>query len=323
MNLSHALTEYTVRPGRNTPTQWIERVNSEFPTLRISADRRDFIGTYRGAATTELQISDIASSRHTIDRPAQRTDDGTSLFKISYQVRGTGTIGQAQQELRFAPGTITLYDASQPYRIHTEEDMRLIVAMFPKSALRLPAGLAGELRAQQLDAGDATSRSLGVLLTQLADNLALLNTPAGEQLGRVALDIINNLLSDRLDLRTEDSIGRIRQNALEHIDAHLADPALSPKTISSSLFVSLRRLHTAFEDSGTTITKWIRERRLSETRRALVEPANASEPIREIARRYGFEDMSLFSRRFRERFGVTPSELRDDHLRHEVRITLR
>lgn len=320
MNLSHPLTEYAAAPGRSTAGTWIERVNSEFPSLRLGGIDRDFRACYRGAATSDLQISDIEASRHTIFRPAQRTDDGTNLFKISYQLQGTGTIRQGQHELRFSPGTITLYDAAQPYEIEFENNMRFIVAMFPKSALRIPSGIAGELRARQLDADDVTSRGLGVLFTRLAENLPLLGASAGEQLGKVAIDIVNSLLSERIDDSNGDGLRHVRREALAYIDVHLADPELSPRSIAAALFVSVRRLHTAFEDTGTTIAKWIRERRLSECRRALGDPINASEPIQELAQRFGFDDMSLFSRRFRERFGVTPSEFRHDRDRHEVRI---
>ncbi|KAB1641181.1 AraC-like ligand-binding domain-containing protein [Gulosibacter chungangensis] len=322
MILSHPLTEYSTAPEIGTPTGWINRVNGEFPTLRISAEQPDFTASYRGAATTQLQISDIATSSHLIERPAKRTDDGLDLFKISFQISGNGTLRQHQHDLQLRPGTITLYDAARPYQIHFENDMRFIVAMFPKSALQLPPGVAGELSAHQLDADDATSRSFGVLLQQLADNLPLLATPAGEQLSRVALDIANSLLSERLEVSQDCTLSEIRRRTLDFIDRQLSNPELSPRLISDSLFISVRSLHNAFEDSGTTVTKWIRERRLTECRHALLEPINASEPIRDIASQFGFGDMSLFSRRFRERFGLTPSDFREEHLRHEVRIPL-
>lgn len=320
MNLTHALKQYSVTPGHGTASQWVDRVNGDFPFLRVGTHASQFTGHYRGAASSQLQISDIASSAHVIDRPAKRSDPGADLFKISYQLRGTGSIRQGRHELRFRPGTITLYDAAHPYQIEFENDMRFVVAMFPKSALQLPPGMAADLRAHQLDANDATSRSLGVLLTQLAENLPLLNSAPGEQLGRVALDLVNALLSERLDVVTEKSLGEIRRRALDFIDSHLSQPDLSPTLIAASLFISLRRLHTAFEESGTTVTKWIRERRLAECRRFLVDPLHNSAQIRDIARDHGFADMSLFSRRFRERFGESPSEFRERHLRHEVRI---
>lgn len=323
MNLTHMLNEYSVSPSSQTPAWWIDQVNQDFPLLRIDADGSEFVGSYRGAATYELQISDIATSRHLVEHPAQRTEENRELFKISYQLSGTGTLRQGQQDLHLEPGCITLYDASKPYQINFDSDMRFIVATFPKSSLDLPPGTVGELMAHRLDVLDATTQSLAVLLGQLAENLGLLPTAAGDRLGAVALNLIDSLIRNRLEIADGDISAEIRRDATEFINANLAHPELSPKLIASALYISPRKLHSVFENSGTTVAKWIQDRRLSELRRALVLPAHASTHIREIAGKYGFEDMSLCSKRFKERYRSTPTEYRELRLQHESRTPVR
>jgi AraC-like DNA-binding protein len=46
------------------------------------------------------------------------------------------------------------------------------------------------------------------------------------------------------------------------IDQRLADPELSPSAIAAAHHISLRYLHKLFEGQPTTVSGWIRQRRL-------------------------------------------------------------
>lgn len=96
--------------------------------------------------------------------------------------------------------------------------------------------------------------------------------------------------------------------AIRYIDAHLAEPALSPTTIAAGLGMSLRYLHLLFED-GASVGATILGRRLERCHAALRDDAD-HRSISEIAFAWGFNDAAHFSRTFRARFGVSPRELR-------------
>jgi AraC-like DNA-binding protein len=93
-----------------------------------------------------------------------------------------------------------------------------------------------------------------------------------------------------------------------YIDAHLADPGLSPASIARAHAVSVRTLYEAFEGTGETPSALIRRRRLERCHEELSQ--EGGESITEIASRWGFRDSSTFSRAFREQFGVAPREVR-------------
>jgi AraC-like DNA-binding protein len=54
----------------------------------------------------------------------------------------------------------------------------------------------------------------------------------------------------------------------------------------------------------------VRDARLERARAALADPAQRHRRVLAIALESGFDDFSAFSRAFRRRFGMTPSEVR-------------
>lgn len=94
------------------------------------------------------------------------------------------------------------------------------------------------------------------------------------------------------------------------IDQRLADPELSPGAIAAAHHISLRYLHKLFEAQPTTVSGWIRQRRLERCRRDLLDPALADWPVSAIAARWGLVDAAHFSRLFRAAYGLPPTEYR-------------
>jgi AraC-like DNA-binding protein len=74
--------------------------------------------------------------------------------------------------------------------------------------------------------------------------------------------------------------------------------------------VSRRLLYNLFEEEGTSVARWIRERRLERCRRDLLDPALSHVPASAIAMGWGFADAAHFSRVFRARYGLPPGEYR-------------
>jgi AraC-like DNA-binding protein len=69
-------------------------------------------------------------------------------------------------------------------------------------------------------------------------------------------------------------------------------------------------LRHSIAEQGTTVTDWIRERRLAGCRRDLADPTLRDVPIGDVAVRWGYRDQAYFSRLFRRAFGETPREWR-------------
>ncbi|SHL26668.1 transcriptional regulator, AraC family [Bradyrhizobium lablabi] len=75
--------------------------------------------------------------------------------------------------------------------------------------------------------------------------------------------------------------------------------------------VTTRYVQKLFESDGATFTEYVIERRLLEARRMLTDPRFAGHSIGDIALKAGFGDLPYFTRSFRRRFGMTPSDARE------------
>ncbi|GAA3001965.1 helix-turn-helix domain-containing protein [Actinokineospora diospyrosa] len=94
----------------------------------------------------------------------------------------------------------------------------------------------------------------------------------------------------------------------EFIDARLADPDLTPADIAAAVHVSPRQLYRLFETEGTTVAKWIRDRRLERCRADLLATQDTGVSV--VGARWGIPDSSYFSRVFRQRYGCAPRDYR-------------
>jgi AraC-like DNA-binding protein len=96
----------------------------------------------------------------------------------------------------------------------------------------------------------------------------------------------------------------------DYIEQRLSDPALRPSDIASAVNISTRYLHKLFEEEHRTVSLYIRERRLEQARRALLDSRLEDRSISTIAYGCGFGDLSGFNRAFKDAFAVTPKEIR-------------
>ena len=95
------------------------------------------------------------------------------------------------------------------------------------------------------------------------------------------------------------------QAAKDLAQQRLTDPELSPAMLAGELNVSVRTLQRAFAALGESVTAHVRQRRLEAARQALhVSRLGVSE----IAAHWQFADASHFSRAFKHRYGLTPTE---------------
>jgi AraC-like DNA-binding protein len=74
--------------------------------------------------------------------------------------------------------------------------------------------------------------------------------------------------------------------------------------------VTPRYVQRLFEGEGTTFSEFVLNERLLRVQRMLADPRYAGWTVSAIALEVGFGDVSYFNRRFRRRFGASPTEHR-------------
>jgi AraC-like DNA-binding protein len=101
-----------------------------------------------------------------------------------------------------------------------------------------------------------------------------------------------------------------RLSARSFIDANISNPNLSAAQVASAVGVTLRHLNRAFADSGTSVSRIIREQRIDRAVQAIQASSSASVTIADIAAQWGFSSHAQLTTMVKRRYGVTPSDLR-------------
>jgi NAD(P)-dependent dehydrogenase (short-subunit alcohol dehydrogenase family)/AraC-like DNA-binding protein len=104
------------------------------------------------------------------------------------------------------------------------------------------------------------------------------------------LDLLGTVLTERLECAPPAPDAAHRALMLQitaFIEAHLAEPGLSPAQVAAAHHISLRQLHKLFHAGGTTVAGWIRQRRLEHCAHDLRDPRCAARPAAAVGARWG------------------------------------
>jgi AraC-like DNA-binding protein len=126
-----------------------------------------------------------------------------------------------------------------------------------------------------------------------------------ERLGNAAVNVVGESDS-RSDSEPPDWM--LRLGALEAaVASGLAHDVPKIDSAAEMIGVSARTLQRRLSDAGTTYREFLANLRFREARRLLLD---TDMPVREVAERVGYTDVSNFGRAFRRIAGVRPAELR-------------
>lgn len=289
-------------------------IDRSFVPLRArTVHKVTFDGRIRNRQLGDIHAAEVCASGHEVERtPALIAQADSNSYKLSLLLSGRQTLAQDGREATLRPGDIAIYDTSRPYLLTHQEDFRVMVLLFPKTLLELPETMVRKITAVRLSGDSGPFSMITPFLTQFANNLDQLGDAAAGRLTHNVLDLITTMMSNELDLAGESAAPRqlLMEKVRTYIRTNLASPDLCPAQIAAAHYISVRHLHAVFHEHGTTVSAWIRTRRLERCRRELQDPLFSQESVSEIASRWGFADSAHFSRVFKVNFGVSPTEAR-------------
>ncbi len=264
----------------------------------------------------KLELFDIVIDPIAIHRRQEDiARDSNCDFLLAAQLRGTVLINQGSSEFTQHPGDLAIMYAGEPYTVvHTQESHRLV--------LHIPQAIYRERILSHLKERQFRSRLLpaGGLVTLLNGMLASLATEAEKlqikdqyTVAEALLELTAAVLRAEADLDFE--VQHAKQSALfrrilEYMEANYTNCELSPEKDAGANGISVRYLHSLYNQAGITVSRWIWERRLKACREDLLDPNLNHMRVSEIAFRRGFNDPAHFSRAFKARFDISPSKLR-------------
>ncbi|MGR6468668.1 helix-turn-helix domain-containing protein [Rhizobium sp. PAMB 3182] len=270
-----------------------------------------FQGAVTDHAFDDIGISTISSVRQTIARTRRDIGRDTDAYCfLNLQVDGSCSASQGRRSAVTSPGTFTVVDSSEPFLLDYGSDA------WTQHSFKIPkhmfdAHVGQDLAVRTAGAGTPIGRIVVDFLSAVASNPESFRHSAID-LTKTILDLVAmSLRASAPDPGKEQQRSfrsPLRHAVLRHIDLHFADPHITPAKVAAHFGISPRYLHKLLQGSGETFGQIILNKRLE--RCAFELSKGTCLTISEVAFRYGFNDMSHFSRAFRRRFGVTPRDYR-------------
>ena len=298
-------------PERSRLDEWrTQTAEALFPMSISTASPRPFRARLVAHELGPTAICRVTAEPNVCLRTARDIAAGDpELLRILVLRHGRTHVEQGDRACTITDGDIVVYDSTRPFAVDAQRPFDLVVCGLPLSALGGHADRLRGLAATRIPARSPIARMFAGFVGDVAQELADGRVSGAE------LELADTLIAfSRALARADAEDGRATDTRLARIqaymDRHIGDPELSPARIAAAHFVSTRSLHRMFESEGTSVSSWLRNRRLDGCRRDLADPSLAEQTVAAIARRWGWTDPARFSRRFREAYGRSPSELR-------------
>jgi AraC family transcriptional activator of tynA and feaB len=231
---------------------------------------------------------------------------------VCMQTRGRGLLAADGVRSVFDPGRLALLDTTCPYTYRQPGDSKHKVLLIDPSQLGLP-----------MDTIRSAGPSLGASplydlvqahFVRLGENPVELPPDAMAMLGRATVQLVRALIATAADdVRQHEALhATLFLRITMYIDAHLHDRELNTDRIAAAHNISSRQLYNLWTRAGYDLTpsQWIIQRRLERARNQLTDLDPQLTTVAAIAHGCGFRNMSHFSRRFREAYGISPGEWR-------------
>ncbi|MDO9381918.1 MAG: helix-turn-helix domain-containing protein [Hyphomicrobiaceae bacterium] len=261
--------------------------------------------------TTILQ----SNPAHFVREQRHITDASPASCFLCRQQTGSSIWRQGGRECRTDPGDLTILDAQKPYELYLREKGTILVLKVPMRAITQRMGPTIGLTAIVVPAGSSLGGIASGFLAMLPDRLPIAQERAAAQVAEHALDLFAMALlaqttGARAMLSSAKETGLAALRAA--IDTNLSDPSLNAGQVAKAAGISVRYASQLLSEQGTSVARYILDRRLEQCRRLLGDPNQLHRSITEIALSWGFSDPSHFSRRFRQAYGMSPSESRPE-----------
>ncbi len=268
-----------------------------------------------------FEIGSLKAPPHAWCRDAKQIRiDGRDDVLLSMVVSGCGRLGQGGRVLQQLPGEIALYDTRHPFTYELTD--HVIVFKIRRSDFSSHAGLSTPMFAARLAKDSPLRRILGEALVYGAEGLtdAPSNDIAGAHLGasifNLALTIIDQAGGTAaLPCSHATQLERATRYAM----ANLEDASLTCERLARHAGCSVRTLNRLFAELLTTPMRWLWQQRLEAARDELCGTRASS--VTDVAFRFGFSELSHFSRSFKSAYGVTPRSMLRDAPRRRKQAT--
>jgi AraC family transcriptional regulator, positive regulator of tynA and feaB len=275
--------------------------------------RRDFSSRIEVTTVGDLKIGSFHGVSQTFNRSDRHLESDTcDDYLLLLESNKTHQCIQGDHT-RTGTGGMVLIDIKRQYRSAHREGLDVVGFFLPRETIERLHPRVRHCGGVSIDASHSSFPVVACFLRAMAEHGAFLSFNAATRMASIAIDIIGSTFAGTHGQADATRNASLLWRAQAYISQHLEVSGLTLQDVSGALKVSLRRLHQVAADEGISLVDWMWERRLLRARSLLVDAPNHVS-IQLVASRCGFVDQAHFSRRFKQRFGLAPSELRRTYI---------
>ncbi|QEW04529.1 AraC family transcriptional regulator [Microbacterium lushaniae] len=296
---------------------------THFPVIRRGAG---WVGdgladNFEGAVTRRviddrsIAILRVRAHPHAIVRSADQVRaGGEDVVLAVVQLSGSSRLTTESGTRTLRPGDHLVSSWGVPSSWEFDAEFALFVARLPRDDLRAALARPGVPFGEPLASREGVGPVLLAFVRALARDMNLLRGPTAPLVVRCLVGMFEASLLAAAPPVSPGGLTDVYSRAVGRIEDRIADPHLGVDALASALSVSRRQLQAAFTAHGTSVTQWVRTRRLERARAALARTSASERGVAQIAAEHGFRHPAHFSRLFRVAFGMSPTQWRSQAL---------
>jgi AraC-like DNA-binding protein len=273
-----------------------------------------FEASVEGSCLEGLSVARIEASAHRVERRSSaisRASEESLIF--NFVLSGVAMAQQDGRSVVLRAGDGTVCDAQRPYSLRFDDAFKILTIKMARSAIAHRAGSIHRITATSFGESSQMCPILFGYLVSFSKQASLLPPAASEKVARNFTELLAAAL-DEVILASPLPLSEYRATALmrvrDFVERHLDVCELDTSMVSTALNLSPRYINKLFEAENTSLTRYIWRRRLERAAADLQDPSRAGLGISAIAMAHGFNDLSHFSRAFRQRFDLSPRAYR-------------
>jgi AraC-like DNA-binding protein len=281
-----------------------------------------FSASVRMGTLADIGVAIVECGPHVVTRTARDAahDEIDDIYACVHQ-SGRAVVVQDGREAVSEDAGLVLLDMRRPFSAVIQAPTRSVIFKIPRERLEARLGSIAALTARSILSQRPVAGITSAFLTMISERVGTLDGPAASRLAEQALNLIALAFSTESD-RNGAALSSTRIAAVLRLKAavetSLCDPELKPASVAAAARVSVRYANALLSQEGSSLERYIQDRRLERCRAALCDPAQSHRTIAEIAYAWGFSDVSHFGRRFKAEYGHSPSDYRRQMREHPV-----
>lgn len=295
---------------------WRQALCQAFGPIEVGLNSgTDFSGFVRTYKRQELQFNEICYRGHTLERTSQnlaRFDQ--EYFTFSRPVSGPLLFEQDGRDVVVESGSLVLLNQTSPYRASTNACYHAFSISIPKKLLLQRAPHIGPFYKLETVKFSPRGQLLAHFSQHLSEGIAVWSETEIITLREQLLDLIILLMVNDKDAPLSPATAGIkaahRERAIAFIKYNHCNPQLNPNAIATACGISVGYLHKIFHAVDLRVEHYLYAQRLETCRNLLANPLHQHQSVQQIAYKSGFAHPSHFSRLFKEKYGMSPSEFR-------------